>query len=259
MGNHDRSKLLQWACLLFVASTASATSQGLSLSDFEVITSSLVPISCILAYNRPVTGCSTGDFGFGRKCSAECVRGLNRAQSNLESACDGTSVPAASILGQVLQGNLVDLLCPGSSPVTTTSSAPTTAAKTSTRSVLTSQTTVRPTTSTTQSSTSATTTAIESDIPTFIPSSSPTPDTLTPTTFVPSSQPSPTSIMQVPSTSANSNSSPGPAEAPIGNGGGGSPFDVLASNDGSRRAASKGKWFQASSVAAILGLWLLLR
>lgn len=90
-----------------MASTASA----MSLSNFQVITSSSVPFACILAYNQPISGCTSGDFIQGRSCSALCVRDIQRAQSTLASACAGVNAPD-TVLGQAILGNLVNLLCP---------------------------------------------------------------------------------------------------------------------------------------------------
>ncbi|KAK3379773.1 hypothetical protein B0T24DRAFT_168533 [Lasiosphaeria ovina] len=248
MGNHDRLRAPRWARLLFMASAASA----MSLSNFQLITSSTVPISCILAYNTPIRGCSESDFDTERTCSVSCVNGLIKVQQTLQAVCDDTSIPDASVLGQVLQGNLVQLLCPGfslpststSSKLSTTAAAPTTTL----RSVLTSST-ARPTTSSTQSSSS--TTQTEQETSTSSLNSSPT--ALSPT-FVQSGQPAPTSFVQQPGTTANS--APAASDpTPPSTLGGGSPFDPVSSDGSGRRFVDR--WLEASCITVALGLLLL--
>ncbi|KAK0722531.1 hypothetical protein B0T26DRAFT_739744 [Lasiosphaeria miniovina] len=220
---------------------ASATS-AMSLSNFQLITSSTVPISCILAYNTPIRGCSESDFDTERTCSVACVNGLIKVQQTLQAVCDDTSIPDASVLGQVLQGNLVQLLCPGK--LSTTAAALTTTL----RSVLTSST-VRPTTSSTQSSSSMTQT--EQETSTSSLNSSPT--ALSPT-FVQSGQPAPTSFVQQPGTTANS-ASAASDPTPPSNLGGGSPFDPVPSDGSGRRFVDR--WLGASCITVALGLLLL--
>ncbi|KAG7290722.1 hypothetical protein NEMBOFW57_000725 [Staphylotrichum longicolle] len=109
MANRDGRISSRWVWpLLVLASTASA----FSLSNFQVISSTSVPLGCILAYNSPIPGCSMNDFVKGRVCSAACVRGLTRVQLTLQSACYDVNADAATVLGQVLLGNLVALVCP---------------------------------------------------------------------------------------------------------------------------------------------------
>jgi len=106
------------AAVLFLAPVASA----ISLSNFQLITSSAIPLSCILAYNEPLAGCSVGDFTSGRQlagCSSSCRTGIRSTQLTLRAACVDVLAPPGSVLGEALlgDGNLVPFLC-GSSTIT---------------------------------------------------------------------------------------------------------------------------------------------
>lgn len=237
MGRHDISRFL-----LFTLFTA--LSSALSLSDFQLITSSAVPISCILAYNSQISGCVTSDFIRGKTCSSECVRGLQKIQSTLQAACGDASVPGTSVLGQVLLGNLVDLLCPrgggGTRTTTTSTSSSRVLTSTSTGLQLT-FTTVRPTASpttgttaravTTSSSSSSNQEAPEStDIPTFIQSEASTASTTTRRTTA------------------------APAATTVPALGGGSPFDVTIQSNGALRREGAG-WLMG--VIVMMAMMLL--
>ncbi|KAK4115266.1 hypothetical protein N656DRAFT_490669 [Canariomyces notabilis] len=211
MGQHGRQPFSrEVALLLLMASTASA----LSLSNFQVIGSSAVPISCILAYNNEIPGCTVNDFVRGRTCSAECVRGLEEVQETIESVCSNVNAPATSVLGQVLAGNLVNLLCPGAS-----GDAP--------------MPTIRPPTTSaveTPTSTEESVTQTTSDFEQF-----------------PTSAQSSTSV----STSTTSGLSAEPTQD-TDESGGGSPFDAFSSNSGSPRLTIR--WAEAAPVGLIVGL-----
>ncbi|KAK0738474.1 hypothetical protein B0T18DRAFT_394757 [Schizothecium vesticola] len=100
----------RWTALLCMASTASA----LTLSSFQLITSSGTPIACLIVYSSPLAGCSTRDFTSGTACSPACVAGIADVQSRIVDVCDGVDASSASVLGQAQRGNLVPLLCPSS-------------------------------------------------------------------------------------------------------------------------------------------------
>ncbi|KAK3997705.1 hypothetical protein QBC44DRAFT_71356 [Cladorrhinum sp. PSN332] len=257
MGSHDiRSR---WTIplpliLLLWTTTASA----LSLSNFQLITSSAVPISCILAYNSQISGCVTNDFIKGNVCSSECVRGLQRVQSTLQSVCTDASVSGTSVLGQVLLGNLVGLLCPsagngGGGGATSTRRSTTSATlststirvvPTSTRLSLT-FTTVRPTLTTTTSASSTTEAEAEettsrseevapTDVPTFVQSPA-----------------APTSSV------ASSTSVAAPEQTTLPESGGGSPFDFSVQSSGAlRREEVISGWLMGF---AFLGMIMVLR
>ncbi|EJT81058.1 hypothetical protein GGTG_01046 [Gaeumannomyces tritici R3-111a-1] len=112
------STLLAQAVLLMASSVS-----ALTLSDFQSIASTNVPLGCIMAYNRsPLAGCSQSDFTAGSGCGSRCVRSLGLMQTTLQIVCDGASVPAGSVLRAALQGSLVDTLCGrGLQPPQTTS------------------------------------------------------------------------------------------------------------------------------------------
>lgn len=231
MGNHDRSRSSSWAGLLFIASTASA----LTLSNFQLITSSGVPIACILVYNTVIPSCTTDDFTQGTTCSASCADGLGRVQDRIREVCDGVNAPPTSVLGQALMGNLVNLLCPAAD-------APTPSKET------TSSTISSTSTSTTSTSTDRATSLSQSTltIVTATPSRPPPPPLEPPVvspSFVQSSGPTQT-------TGAQQTSAPPPTEIPLG---GGSPFDPVVVSGGIRATGELLRVSLALTVAA----WLL--
>ncbi|KAK4456342.1 hypothetical protein QBC42DRAFT_69016 [Cladorrhinum samala] len=242
MGHHGISQFLFFT--LFTALSA-----ALSLSDFQLITSSAVPISCILAYNSQISGCVTRDFIRGNTCSSECVRGLQKIQSTLQAACGDASIQSTSVLGQVLLGNLVNVLCPigggGTRTTTTSTSSSRVLTSTSTGLQLT-FTTVRPTASlttsttaravTTSSSSSSSEEAPEStestDIPKFIQSEASTTST----------------------TRRSTTAAPAATTAPAS--GGGSPFDVTIQSNGALRRSEGAGWLVG---VVVMGAMMLLR
>ncbi|KAK0646537.1 hypothetical protein B0T16DRAFT_164371 [Cercophora newfieldiana] len=120
MGNHDRSRPPRWLGLLLMASVAVAqtaqASSGLTLSNFQLITSTGVPLACILTYNTVLPSCQTTDFTQGNTCSTACVNGVRSVQRAVQTACDQVSAASNSLLGQALEGNLAEVLCPASAP-----------------------------------------------------------------------------------------------------------------------------------------------
>ncbi|KAK0711387.1 hypothetical protein B0H67DRAFT_446972, partial [Lasiosphaeris hirsuta] len=229
-----------------MASTASA----LTLSNFQVITSSGVPIACILAYNNQIPSCTTADFTLGNACSAACVKGLEKVADTLDDVCNGAQVSSASLLGQVLLGNLVDLLCPSAGTTTSSSSKTSTASRTTT----TSSTTLSKTTLTPVSSRTATSTPQPTTTQTDAPESSST--EAAPTTLIPSfvqsdAGASPTVPTQTTGAQATLSPAEPTPEAPLG---GGSPFDFVAT--GGSRPLVVG-WLQSLLFALGVGLILL--
>ncbi|KAI0841748.1 hypothetical protein F5Y06DRAFT_198718 [Hypoxylon sp. FL0890] len=112
----SRRRPLSFVPLLVMASTASA----LNLSQFQLITSNQIPKSCIRAYQTEIEGCTSDDFTNGRQCSATCVKGLEQEQALVEAVCGDLNVSPRSLLGIVLSGGLVDILCPGFGTTTVT-------------------------------------------------------------------------------------------------------------------------------------------
>lgn len=257
MGHRAGRPSPPWACLfLLTASTGSA----LSLSNFQLLTSTRVPLSCLLAYNARIPGCSVDDFVLGGACSAECVRGLARIQHTVQVVCGDVEARAASVLGQALLGNLVGLLCPSASP----EEAPrTTFITTSTTFVVTptsssppqTSSTERPpstttTTASTQATTSTSTTAAQTEEEPDTTSSSgpPTSSELSQTTTSSAESTAPPATET--STSAPS---PEPTLTLDNSSGGGSPFDIPISD---ARQGTR-PWVKASCIALALGLVLL--
>ncbi|KAJ3482020.1 hypothetical protein NLG97_g7679 [Lecanicillium saksenae] len=103
---------------------AHAQGQLLTLSAVEMITSFAVPLSCIFAYNTPLSGCEIGDFTNGR-CSANCQRGLQRVQANIRASCDTVEARPNSLIWEAQRGNLVNALCKSDAPERTATAAPT--------------------------------------------------------------------------------------------------------------------------------------
>ncbi|KAK4189538.1 hypothetical protein QBC35DRAFT_513961 [Podospora australis] len=261
-----------------MASTASA----LSLNNFQVVTSSAIPISCILAYNSQIQGCRHTDFKRGSQCSAACVNGLVKVQSTLQDVCGDIRVDIASVLAQALQGNLVQLLCPASatSPgiitTTTTSRASSRAPATTTLSTVSRSTatrvpsltftTVRPPTSSASTSTEE---AGETETESVASSTTATVDrgfSSTPLPTFEQSAPASTTEQAAPTTSTDTNV-PAPTQGTDDDGdrtavglpgsGGGSPFDAFAQSIPSsqpRQFVSRG----LAAVIAALGISLLL-
>ncbi|KAK4152066.1 hypothetical protein C8A00DRAFT_44801 [Chaetomidium leptoderma] len=245
-----------------MASMASA----ISLSNFQLITPSTVSVGCILAYNAQIPSCSIQDFVAENTCSAACARGLVRLQFSLLEICSDANVPATTVLGQILRGNLVELLCPGISSEAPTSSSsrrsstptPTTiipVVRTSSRAALT-FTTVRPASTTTTSTTATETDESDTDISTSTSASATTSTSSSSATPFPD-RPLPTFVQSQAPTSASSSSSTttaAPEPTSGSSSGGGSPFDVASSD---AKLLLPACWRRATVVALGLGLLLL--
>lgn len=106
--------------LLLLFTLGGTASAALSLADFQLIASNAIPSNCIAAYNSPIVGCSKRDFRSGRQCSADCVKGLLKASSLMDTFCRGVAVDPRTLLGMTLNGQLLSALCPGAPlPATT--------------------------------------------------------------------------------------------------------------------------------------------
>ncbi|KAJ4305668.1 hypothetical protein N0V90_001199 [Kalmusia sp. IMI 367209] len=86
-----------------------------SLSRFTPRIENL-PASCLVAYNAPIEGCTKDDFPKNRdeninNCSADCVNGLLKIVELVNQNCMTVRVPADSIIGVALLGNLLPQLC----------------------------------------------------------------------------------------------------------------------------------------------------
>ncbi|CAK7216644.1 hypothetical protein SBRCBS47491_002897 [Sporothrix bragantina] len=143
--------------VLLLAAIAPHAATALSLSNFQLITSSSVPINCLLAYNTQLAGCTISDFtqltSAARQrlrrgvddtntCSLACQAGISLAQQTIQTVCGASGIsaragtgPATSVLGVALTGNLVGLLCGGSETVSTSTTSTTEALQTASTSV----------------------------------------------------------------------------------------------------------------------------
>jgi len=84
---------------------------ALSLGNFQGITSNSIPLSCQLAYAATIPSCTVRDFG-GSGCTAACVSGLESVANNVQSACDEVEVSSKTLLGTILDGGIIQALCP---------------------------------------------------------------------------------------------------------------------------------------------------
>ncbi|KAL2156288.1 hypothetical protein VTH82DRAFT_1033 [Thermothelomyces myriococcoides] len=257
---HDRSWVPRWTRFIILHALMASMASALSLSQFQPITSARVPRGCILVYNAEIPGCGIRDFSEGSNCSPSCVRGLRMLEYALQLVCEDADVSPASLLGQVLEGNLEAILCPDrSSPppgtttatttttttTTTSTPTPTTIITTTTRPATTrptqiSFTTVQPPSTTLTRSTirTETETDTETEEPTTSTSSTSTSST---TAVVTSDNPLPTTFIQSTSSttaSSSSTSSSKAAEETDRNRGGtdaSNPFELTLTSSSSTR------------------------
>lgn len=236
--------------LLVMASGASAV----SLSDFQLITSNSVNFGCILAYNAPIIGCSSKDFTQGHTCSNGCIGGLQVLEMTLETVCDGVDAPDNSILGQALQGNLVDTVCPSgddSTTSTTLTSKTSTVAiiLTSTEKSIPSLTRIPPTTTSSQDETTSTT-ETPTELSTIVveTSSAATSADASPAQTTNTAQ-------QTTDTTGAQQTAPSSSKQPEATRGGGSPFDATVDNSSALQLVPA--LAQQCVLALALGLLLL--
>lgn len=85
--------------------------RALSLGNFQGITSDSIPLSCQLAYAAEIPTCTVTDFS-NSGCTAGCVSGLQSVASNVQSACDSVEVSSVTLLGTILNGGIIQALCP---------------------------------------------------------------------------------------------------------------------------------------------------
>jgi len=97
--------------LAAVAGVASAT-QAISLSNFTPRIENL-PSLCSQAYTSTIEGCQASDFSSNVRCSAQCVQGLVRIADLVSRQCANVDVPETSIIGVFMLGAGVPAVCPG--------------------------------------------------------------------------------------------------------------------------------------------------
>ncbi|ETS03749.1 hypothetical protein M419DRAFT_128163 [Trichoderma reesei RUT C-30] len=211
-----------------------------------------VPVQCLYAYNMPIQRCTPDDFSIGASCSQSCISGLQAAQFTVRGLCFSVNAPANSLLKQIQDGHIVDVLCgvnkapipttpasvvppkttppipaPSSNPdaprpIFSTLSTSTTQSQTTSSSALPEATTSTPTSETSSTSTESQD-STTSEAASSLPTASTTEDASSPT-------PQPSNDDQ-PSSSTR-NTKPKPTRPPNlqPGSGGGSPFDFVASS-----------------------------
>lgn len=92
-----------------------------SLSNFQEITSTVIPLSCLLTYDTQIGDCKKKDFSKG--CSNDCVQNLLVVQASVQDACSTILVNPSTLLGIVKSGGIVAALCPILSETTTATSS----------------------------------------------------------------------------------------------------------------------------------------
>lgn len=256
-------------CAQLLAMAAATSARSLTLSDFELITSNAIPLHCITAYNLPLLGCNKSDFAKDRSCSTSCLISVRAVEAGIQIACYNVNPDPSTLVGQAVAGKLAEILCPGETSTTTSTRVVTRTVGSFT--AIPTPTTPRTTPATSRDITStaptlATTTSENQESETQTTTESPTPETQptetlettetstdAPTTLVVTTTltpPQTTSAQQTarptqPTQQDDSNESPG-----------GSPFDPVIANLGSRQGVSR--WLEASLLVTTL-LFLLLR
>ena len=208
--------------------------ESVSLSKF-VPRIDFLPQTCEVAYNTPIQGCTRADFPKDRNesinnCSDDCVQGLIKIVQLVNQQCSTVKVPADSIIGVALAGNLLPKLC-GNIKVVTTGQQTSTQGSLPTSSTSTeASTTQQAQSSSAQASDSAQSTP-SSTVPssTAISSAASSPDQSTSL---------PPSTTQQGITIDTGTPPPAPSQTAIGqksnpDSGGGSPFDVTLSSSSS--------------------------
>ncbi|PTB65128.1 hypothetical protein BBK36DRAFT_20942 [Trichoderma citrinoviride] len=278
------------ASLAHFALTASAAAGAhLSLSSFQVLTTS-VPVQCLYAYNMPIQRCTPADFIGGGSCSQSCRSGLQASQFTVRGLCSGVNAPANSLLKEILEGHILDVLCdagkaptptptpttpatppkqtppnpapaPPPSPVTTTNMAPRPIFSTLSTSTVSTQSTSSsplPETSTSTTTSAASSTSTETQASTTseaAPSSS-----IASTTDAPSSEtPQPSNNSQASSSSSSSSTTkPKPTRPPNSQpgSGGGSPFDFVPASRAAKLGLAGGSLAIAMAIASTTSMLL---
>ncbi|CAG8973908.1 hypothetical protein HYALB_00003686 [Hymenoscyphus albidus] len=94
------------------------SANALSLANFQQITSSVIPVTCMVAYNGQIPVCTTNDFNVA--CTAACQTSLLLTGTTVRTACSQGSAGSTTLLGIVMNGGIIQALCPkvtGNTPV----------------------------------------------------------------------------------------------------------------------------------------------
>lgn len=83
---------------------------AVSLSNFQRLPSSNIRKNCQDAYNSEIPFCLPTDFT--EFCSSRCITGLYAIAEDVSNKCADSTVSANTLLGMVLSGAMVNILCP---------------------------------------------------------------------------------------------------------------------------------------------------
>ncbi|RKF57066.1 hypothetical protein OnM2_077004 [Erysiphe neolycopersici] len=86
------------------------TTYAVSLSNFQRLSSQDMTKNCEDVYNSDIPFCSQSDFT--ESCSGRCITGLYAIAEEVSSSCADIPVTANTLLGMVLSGEMVNVLCP---------------------------------------------------------------------------------------------------------------------------------------------------
>ncbi|KAK7192569.1 hypothetical protein DPSP01_006509 [Paraphaeosphaeria sporulosa] len=205
--------------------------EAVSLSKFVPRIENL-PQSCQVAYNTSIQGCTRADFPKERNeainnCSNDCVQGLIQIVQLVNQQCSTVRVPADSIIGVALSGDLLPKLC--GNIVVVTSGQQTYAQSTLATSTTSSTSTAASTIQQAQSSSTQATDSAQS---------TPSSTAASSVASSPSRSIQPPSSTQQGITIDTATPPPAPSQTAIGqksnpDSGGGSPFDVTFSTSSS--------------------------
>jgi hypothetical protein len=100
------AKPMQGIALLLTALPAAS---AIALANFQRFSWSNTP-TCEVPYNAQIPSCSPSDFYSG--CSTMCRMALETVALRVIHACSQAPVPANSLLSAVLEGGVVQGVCP---------------------------------------------------------------------------------------------------------------------------------------------------
>ncbi|CAL3969273.1 hypothetical protein PZA11_006135 [Diplocarpon coronariae] len=86
------------------------TTLAFSLSNFQQISTGSLPVLCRLTYDTQMVGCTMVDFSNG--CSNACTASLLSIQKAVQDICASANVNAQTLLGIVMNGGIIEALCP---------------------------------------------------------------------------------------------------------------------------------------------------
>ncbi|CAG8956411.1 hypothetical protein HYFRA_00003794 [Hymenoscyphus fraxineus] len=86
------------------------SANALSLANFQQITSSVIPVTCMVAYNAQIPVCTTNDFNVA--CTAACQTALLLTGTTVRAGCLQVSAGSTTLLGIVMNGGIIQALCP---------------------------------------------------------------------------------------------------------------------------------------------------